>query len=258
MTISMATFRALFILIVALSKHSLAAARSNTPSNPHLAAAIEEMKRANYFSFIMLINMSPPTLFEGNLTFFMPDDRMLSRIVLPTNDVSNFVLCHSIPKPLLFDYLEHIPTGSLIPTSAPGYMVRINNKGQKSFFLDNVRITKPNVCVAGSSIRCHGIDGVLLPVTNVAAPPSPSCPPNTAPIIAMPMPPPPPPPPTPPVSDVIQPLSSGLPAPASAASPSTPPEKSASSRRLDAGVLVSHLLTGIIISAMMEFLRNML
>lgn len=251
----MATFRALFILLVALIKYSSAAARSNSPRNPHLLAAIEEMKQANYFSFVMLINMSPPILLGGNLTFFMPDDRMLSRIVLPTNNVSDFVLRHSIPKPLLFDYLEHIPTGSLIPTSVPGYMVRINNKGRGSFYLDNVRITKPNVCVAGSSIRCHGIDGVLMSVTNVTESPSPSCPRNATPDTAMPTPPPPPPPP---VSDVIQPPSSASPASAPAASPFNPPEKSASSRRLGAEGLVTFLLTGVIVSAMMEFLRNTL
>ncbi|XP_030535714.1 FAS1 domain-containing protein SELMODRAFT_448915 [Rhodamnia argentea] len=248
----MATFRALFILLVALTKHSLAAARSNSLRNPHLLAAIEEMKQANYFSFVMLINMSPPMLLVGNLTFFMPDDRMLSRIVLPTDEVSGFVLRHSIPKPLLFDYLEHIPTGSLIPTSVPGNMVRINNEGRRSFFLDNVRITQPNVCVAGSSIRCHGIDGVLLPVTNVTESPSPPCPRNPANPTAMPTPPPPP----PPVSDVMQPLSSASPKSALAASPFTPPEKSACSRRLGAEGLAKSVLTGIMVSAMMEFLRN--
>ncbi|KAL3713973.1 hypothetical protein ACJRO7_006001 [Eucalyptus globulus] len=250
----MATFRALFILLVALNSHSSATAQSNSPRNPHLLTAIEEMKQADYFSFVMLINMSPPFLFEGNLTFFIPDDGMLSRIVLPTNDVSHFVLRHSIPKPLLFDYLEHIPTGSLIPTSAPGYLVRIDNKGCRSYFLDNVRVTKPNVCVAGSSIRCHGIDGVLLPVTNVTESPSPPCPGNTAPVTAMPTPPSPP----PPASDVIQSLSSASPAPATAASPFSPREKSASSRRLGAKGLVNSLLTGIIISAMMESRRNVL
>lgn len=251
----MAIFRALFIFLVALNKHSSATAGSNSPRNPHLLTATEEMKEANYFTFIFLINMSPPILFEGNLTFFMPDDSMLSRIVLPTNDVSNFVLRHSVPKPLLFDYLEHIPTGSLIPTSAPGYMVRINNGGRSSFFLDNVRITKPDVCVAGSSIRCHGIDGVLLPVTNATDSP---CPRNTAPVAATPMPPPRPPPPPPPVSDVSQPLSSASPASAPAASPFTPQVKSASSRQLGAKGLVDPLSTGILVSAMMEFVRHML
>ncbi|KAI3411305.1 FAS1 domain-containing protein [Psidium guajava] len=250
----MATFGALFILLVALTKHSSAAALSNWPRNPHLLAAIEEMKRANYFSFVMLINMSPPVLLEGNLTFFMPDDRTLSRIVLPTDEVSGFVLRHSIPKPLLFDYLEHIPTGSLIPTSVPGDMVRINNEGRRSFFIDNVRITQPNVCVAGSSIRCHGIDGVLLPVTNVTESPSPPCLRNPAPLKAMPTPRAPP----PAVSDVIQPLGSASPASAPAAGPFTPPEKSASSRRLGAEGLVKSVLTGIMVSATVEFLRNTL
>ncbi|KAI4320109.1 hypothetical protein MLD38_033620 [Melastoma candidum] len=40
-------------------------------------------------------------------------------------------------------------------------MVVINNQGRTSYFLNNVRVSVPNVCVTGSSIRCHGIDGVL-------------------------------------------------------------------------------------------------
>uniref|UniRef100_A0A6N2L179 FAS1 domain-containing protein n=1 Tax=Salix viminalis TaxID=40686 RepID=A0A6N2L179_SALVM len=132
-----------------------------------LVVATNEMARANYFSFVMLINMSPlDQRLQENVTFLMPKDRMLSKIRMHQNAVSGFLLRHSIPSPLLFDHLQHIPPGSLIPSSDPDYMLNISNKGRKNFSLNNVRITSPNLCTAGSSIRCHGIDGVLFVATD--------------------------------------------------------------------------------------------
>ncbi|EXB29159.1 hypothetical protein L484_019684 [Morus notabilis] len=130
--------------------------------NQDLVAAISEMQRANYFTFITLLNMaSLDHRLQGNLTFLMPNDRMLSIITLQQDAVSEFLLRHSIPSTMLFDYLQHIPTGSIIPSSKPEYMLKISNKGRRSFFLNNARLISPNICTASSSIRCHGIDGVL-------------------------------------------------------------------------------------------------
>jgi hypothetical protein len=182
-------------LLVLLMIKVLVCATSPTdiPSRSQdLVVASDEMARANYFSFVMLINMAPlDQKFQGNVTFLMPKDRLLSKIRMHQNAVSDFLLRHSIPSPLLFDHLRHIPPGSLIPSSDPDYMLNISNKGRKSFFLNNVKISSPDLCTAGSSIRCHGIDGVLLVDTDrhplpacsnstspaiVATPPSPSLP----------------------------------------------------------------------------------
>uniref|UniRef100_A0A6N2KR71 FAS1 domain-containing protein n=1 Tax=Salix viminalis TaxID=40686 RepID=A0A6N2KR71_SALVM len=157
----METFTTLLVLLMKV----LVCATSPTgiPSKSQdLVVATNEMARANYFSFVMLINMSPlDQRLQENVTFLMPKDRMLSKIRMHQNAVSGFLLRHSIPSPLLFDHLQHIPPGSLIPSSDPDYMLNISNKGRKNFSLNNVRITSPNLCTAGSSIRCHGIDGVL-------------------------------------------------------------------------------------------------
>ncbi|KAF7825021.1 FAS1 domain-containing protein [Senna tora] len=152
--------------------------------NQDLVAAIEEMQRANYFTFVMLINMSPPdTRLEGNVTFLMPNDRMLAKMAMPEGSVSGFLLQHSIPSPLLFGTLEKFPTGTTIPSSLPNFMLRITNNGRKDFSVNNVKIISPNLCVAGSSIRCHGINGILseadMSVNNSTAPPSSSCPNST-------------------------------------------------------------------------------
>ncbi|MED6147591.1 hypothetical protein PIB30_045222 [Stylosanthes scabra] len=141
---------------------------STTPTEPNparnqdLVAATAEMQRANYFTFVMLLNMSPPDVVRlENVTFLMPNDRMLSNILLHEGSVAGFLLRHSIPSPLLYDTLKQFPTGTTIPSSLPNCMLRITNNGRKNYTINNVRLISPNICVAGSSIRCHGIDGVL-------------------------------------------------------------------------------------------------
>ncbi|KAJ9539564.1 hypothetical protein OSB04_026070, partial [Centaurea solstitialis] len=130
--------------------------------NKDILVAIEEMERANYFTFVMLINMIPPNLFQGNVTFLMPSDRSLSRAMIPAqNSVVDLLLHHSIPSPLLFDHLLHLPTNSMLPTSNPDLMLKVSNSGRRSFFLGNVKIVSPNICTNGYSVRCHGIDGVI-------------------------------------------------------------------------------------------------
>ncbi|XWS58750.1 hypothetical protein CRYUN_Cryun08bG0060700 [Craigia yunnanensis] len=161
--------------IITLVALLMALLRSTTSTNipakdQDLRVAIEEMQKANYFTFVMLINMSPlDRKFLGNITFFMPTDRMLSKTIIPQNAVSSFLHRHSVPSPLLFEHLQYIPTGSILPSSMPEYMLNVSNGGgRRSFFLNNVRIITPNICTLGSSIRCHGIDGVLRPVSNIS------------------------------------------------------------------------------------------
>ncbi|XP_022747550.1 FAS1 domain-containing protein SELMODRAFT_448915-like [Durio zibethinus] len=167
----MATFIVTLVaLLMALFRSTIST--NVPPKDQDLRFAMEEMQKANYFTFVMLINMSPlnPN-FLGNVTFLMPTDRMLSKTIIPQNAVSNFLHRHSIPSPLLFEHLQHIPTGSILPSSIPEYMLNISNGGgRRSFFLNNVRIITPNICTAGSSIRCHGIDGVLRPGSNISPP----------------------------------------------------------------------------------------
>lgn len=156
------------LLLLFLALISAAAATDTAPKTHDLDVAIEEMAKANYFTFITLIKMSPlDNKILGNVTFLMPNDRILSKTNILRDSVSEFLLRHSIPSPLLFDHLRHIPSGSTIPSSEPEYLLNINNGGRRSFFLNNVKIISPNICTAGSSIRCHGIDGVLSPINKI-------------------------------------------------------------------------------------------
>ncbi|KAI8540590.1 hypothetical protein RHMOL_Rhmol09G0275100 [Rhododendron molle] len=150
----------LLALLMALVS-SLAPTNTIPSRNQDLLLATEEMQNANYFTFVMLINMAPANLIQGNVTFLMPNDWALAKTLMPENAVSDFLLLHSIPSPLLFDQLGHFPTSSLIPTGKPELMLKVSNNGWGNFYLNNVQIVRPNVCTAGSSIRCHGIDGVV-------------------------------------------------------------------------------------------------
>ncbi|PIN23507.1 hypothetical protein CDL12_03755 [Handroanthus impetiginosus] len=150
-------------------------------TNQDLITAVDEMQKANYFTFVMLINMAPPNLIQGNITFLMPNDQTLSKTPFAEISAVNFLLFHSIPSPLLIDHLDHFPTGSMIPTSRPGFVLKVTNHGRDQFFLNNVRVVSPNICTKGYSIRCHGIDSVIHPlrILQPNIPPEASCPNST-------------------------------------------------------------------------------
>lgn len=147
--------------------------------NGDMTTAAQEMQTANYFTFAMLLNMAPPNAFNGNITFLMPNDRTLAvaAAIAGGASVLDFLLRQSIPSPLLIDDLEHFPTGSMIPASKPGFMFKVTNGGRRRFFLSNVRISSPNICTRGNSVRCHGVDGVADPpmVPQPDMPPAPNC-----------------------------------------------------------------------------------
>ncbi|KAJ0232643.1 FAS1 domain-containing protein [Hirschfeldia incana] len=153
-----------FILVIIVTASSRAQNSSHHGNNHDLSIAIEEMEKANYFSFVMLINMlqnsTDPRLLS-NITFLMPKDKTLSRSnIIQQDSISEFLLRHSIPSPLLFEHLNLIPNGSIVPSSLPHYTLKITNGGRLNYFVNNVKIISRNICTLGS-IKCHGIDGVL-------------------------------------------------------------------------------------------------
>ncbi|KNA11088.1 hypothetical protein SOVF_138380 [Spinacia oleracea] len=240
----MASYTALSLLVMALI--SSATAKDAPLSNQTLSTAIDEMQRANYFAFVMLLNMVSIDKIPNNITFLMPNNRLLAKAVIPENDILDFLLRHSIPTPLRFDYLKRFPTGSMLPSSEPNFMLKILNNGRKSFFLNNVKIVSPDICVAGSSISCHGIDGVLQDI-NITPPQPTSSPP-------------PPPSPMAPSPSLSPPTGGGSGfdmAPAATPQPSgsiPAPHKSGSSH-LDSGRrLIGHLSSWVILSIMWFYL----
>lgn len=236
--------------IFIISSSSIAA----TSTNQDLLVAIQEMQRATYFTYVVLINMAPENSIQGNITFLMPHDRILANTSFPQNDVADFLLRHSIPTPLLFDHLQHFPTGSMLPTSKPDFMLRVGNYGRRQFFLNHVRIISPNICTAGSSIRCHGIDGVIVESQGYNTPPTPSpaCSVNST--ISPPVIPPPPPAeaalPAPALLPVVPPDGSLNLTPAVA--PATSPKKSGSSGQFSGGGLVQLvMICGLVVTMLL-------
>lgn len=151
-------------MLVIIVTSSTRAQKSPPMGNNHeLSVAIEEMEKANYFSFAMLINMLQTVnpRFLANVTFLMPKDKTLARSnIIQQDSVTEFLLRHSIPSPLLFEHLNLIPNGSLVPSSLPHYTLEISNGGRLNYFLNNVKIISRNICTLGS-IKCHGINGIL-------------------------------------------------------------------------------------------------
>nr|AAM62813.1 unknown [Arabidopsis thaliana] len=152
------------MLVIIVTSSTRAQKSPHVPNNHELSIAIEEMEKANYFSFVMLINMLPSVnpRFLANVTFLMPKDKTLStsNIINQQDSVTEFLLRHSIPSSLLFEHLNLIPNGSIVPSSLPHYTLEISNGGRSNYFLNNVKIISRNICSLGS-IKCHGIDGIL-------------------------------------------------------------------------------------------------
>ncbi|CAH8317086.1 unnamed protein product [Eruca vesicaria subsp. sativa] len=153
----------ILVIIATTSTRAQEISPHHHQNNHDLSIAIEEMEKANYFSFVMLINMlhsTNPRLLS-NITFLMPKDKTLSRSnIIQQDSVSEFLLRHSIPSPLLFEHLNLIPNGSIVPSSLPHYTIKITNGGRLNYFVNNVKIISRNICSLGS-IKCHGIDGIL-------------------------------------------------------------------------------------------------
>ncbi|KAL7108091.1 hypothetical protein ACP275_06G093400 [Erythranthe tilingii] len=166
------------LLIVVLMAVFVSSSASANPTSQDIVAATQEMQKANYFTFVMLVKMAAPSnTIPNDVTFLMPNDRALSNITdVSETTVVDFLLRHSIPTALLIDHLEHFPTGSMIPASKAGFMFNITNEGRRRIYLNNVRIISPNICTGGYSIRCHGIDGVVQPQrVTVTQPPAVTC-----------------------------------------------------------------------------------
>lgn len=156
----MASYLSAALLMAFLLSPSSATDNESAETNKDIVIAEREMQRANYFTFVTLINMVQDKV-RANTTFLMPSDRMLSKTLIPEKQVLEFLLRHSIPAPLFFEDLKRLPNGTLIPAYEPEYMIRVTNKGRKRFYVNNIQLVSPNICIAGDSFRCHGINGVL-------------------------------------------------------------------------------------------------
>ncbi|KAF0888763.1 hypothetical protein E2562_017769 [Oryza meyeriana var. granulata] len=142
----------LFISLI-VSASSIAAAPSpSAVVNGGIASTAQEMQRARYFTFVMLIRMVQEKI-PHNTTFLMPNDRMLSTASIPENQVLEFLSRHSIPALLMFDDLIRLPNGTIVPTSHSSQTITITNMENQKLYFNNVELTSPDVCHVGNLFR---------------------------------------------------------------------------------------------------------
>ncbi|KAH7668733.1 FAS1 domain-containing protein [Dioscorea alata] len=123
---------------------------------------VRDMQIASYFTFATLINMVQASV-PSNTTFFIPDDRSLSKIIIQQNNILQFLLRHSVPSLLSFAELSHLPKGTALPSNQHPYMIKITDDNNKGIYLNNIKLISPDICKSGASFKCHGITGVFLP-----------------------------------------------------------------------------------------------
>ena len=157
-TVAMAVYltSSLFMGLLIVSTSAL----DESQPDKDIITTMQEMQRASYFTFEMLLNMVHDRI-PRHTTFLLPSDRALSKASIPENKTLEFILRHSIPSALSSDYLLHSPNGTFVPTHQQDYVLKIVKRGAKGFYLNNVQLVHTDICTAGSFFRCHGIYGVL-------------------------------------------------------------------------------------------------
>ncbi|KAF6145053.1 hypothetical protein GIB67_013404 [Kingdonia uniflora] len=150
----------LFSLLTITSAQTLPTRVNQT----ELQTAMAEMRASSYYGFVILLDMLNETIrtatFNREITFLMPGDLELSQSPISQGSLRGFLLTHSIPEPLPFNEITHIPNGALIPSGITNRMIRVTTHGRQHIFLNNAQIISPNIC-SGPIIKCHGISAVL-------------------------------------------------------------------------------------------------
>ncbi|KAF8725431.1 hypothetical protein HU200_019953 [Digitaria exilis] len=103
----------LFTFMMPASSTTAAAATSPMINN-NIATTMQEMQRARYFTFVMLVRMVQEKI-PRNTTFLMPSDRLMSTASISESQVLEFLSRHSIAAPLKFDDLIRLPNGTVLP-----------------------------------------------------------------------------------------------------------------------------------------------
>lgn len=85
----------LIALVVLTAPNTAATAPFPLVVDGSIVSTAQEMQRAQYFTFVMLIRMVQKI--PHNTTFLVPNDKLLSTASIPENQVLDFLSRHSIP-----------------------------------------------------------------------------------------------------------------------------------------------------------------
>ncbi|GJN13472.1 hypothetical protein PR202_gb00181 [Eleusine coracana subsp. coracana] len=158
---SMIAAISLLIALVMSASNTIASTPSSQAASSDIATTLQEMQRARYFTFVMLIRMVQHKI-PHNTTFLMPNDRLMSTALIPQSQMLDFLSRHSISAPLMFDDLIRFPNGTLVPTHHSSEMITVTNIGHQKLYFNDVELTSPDLCHL-EAFRCHGINGVIRP-----------------------------------------------------------------------------------------------
>ncbi|KAF9610285.1 hypothetical protein IFM89_021846 [Coptis chinensis] len=150
------------ILLVLLKLVSSSAPTAHIRRASDLPLAMSNMRSQSYYGFVILLDMLNATTkasLSQQATFLMPSDEQLGQYTIPPSRLEEFIVSHTIPKPLVFSDLAHVPSGTLIPSVFNNRLLRIARVGRR-VFVNNAQIVTPNVC-SSATIKCHGISSVI-------------------------------------------------------------------------------------------------
>lgn len=149
-----------------VSASGATAGGATVPSPPKVSSdittTVQEMQRARYFTFVMLVRMVQEKI-PRNTTFLMPSDRLMSTASISESQVLEFLSRHSIAAPLKFDDLIKLPNGTVVPTRHSGDTITVTNSRDQKLYINGIKLTIPDLCHSGKLFRCHGINGVIRP-----------------------------------------------------------------------------------------------
>ncbi|TKW25072.1 hypothetical protein SEVIR_3G092600v4 [Setaria viridis] len=161
------TFLATMSLFITHMVSASGATAATVPSPPKVSSdittTVQEMQRARYFTFVMLVRMVQEKI-PRNTTFLMPSDRLMSTASISESQVLEFLSRHSIAAPLKFDDLIKLPNGTVVPTRRhSGDTITVTNSRDQKLYINGIKLTIPDLCHSGKLFRCHGINGVIRP-----------------------------------------------------------------------------------------------
>ncbi|PIA25640.1 hypothetical protein AQUCO_11000045v1 [Aquilegia coerulea] len=136
--------------------------KSSPPKLADLPLAISDMRSKSYYGFVILLDVLNATTKSGlsqQVTFFMPSDQQLAESRISPDRLEEFVLGHTVPEPLVYGELQHVPSGTLVPSFMKNQLLRISSI-RRHVFVNNAQIVAPNVCKS-ATIKCHGINAVI-------------------------------------------------------------------------------------------------
>ncbi|KAH7302026.1 hypothetical protein KP509_23G053000 [Ceratopteris richardii] len=165
--------RALLIpcLIIILTNGSLSAQTCSGPDTTLSKIEVHELLGdLNYRKFCVAASAlanTPRATFYRNSTLLVPSDEALMFAFKYFSDYRPDLALHTLAEELSYDDLRRMPNGTWIPSKLPNFGVHVTENQGDVYTLNEVPVVAPNICpnLVQRGLTCHGIDGVLDPLS---------------------------------------------------------------------------------------------